>query len=310
MFKLIALLTLCTYSLQAKWGEIKTIHRELSTSGWNEPWLSSYKHEDIAVLDLLKTLAKSPSGRNIIARSNKKARHLNKKLSELIHIGDHSITDTTLVRRFSAAKADEVKYESRSEVYINRSLSKKDALLDLAHELTHFSSREAFNPYQQSFGLKEFVQNTVEGKGGEVEAYLVECQVYFELFGHERRRNQKCHLVIDQESGKLSAFKGKQQFYRLGDHYPDFRTHVKKHDLSHQDFTAMSGEEAIFISSAYGLPYPLAAVLEYESIMTKVCDNDEKRLSYLVGKRSPASFDTYQSKVTEHKRRCAKFTQR
>ena len=65
----------------------------------------------------------------------------------------------------------------RSEIRLNRELSMADALLDLAHELTHFVQREIFNPYSLQFSALQFLEESIEGQGGEAQAYISECKV-------------------------------------------------------------------------------------------------------------------------------------
>ena len=296
----------CLFSLSAGWGKIKTIRESLRKSDFKKSWVISDEKSDIN--RLLFLLEKTVSGRAIVKKSRLKAKERGHKLTDLIHRGDKSLTDTTLVRRFNAQTPNIVRYENRSIVYINDQLNLKDALLDLAHELTHFSMREAFNPYRDNFSLGDFIKSTVEGRGGEVEAYLTECQVFYELFRKFEGVNDKCQLVVAERSGHLSLKEGKKQFYKLGAFYDKFKEHIRKHDIKTQEFHEMSSDEALFISSAYGLPYPLAAVLEYESIMSRVCQNDEKRLRYVASQRKPASLGAYDLKLHKHRKRCAKFT--
>jgi hypothetical protein len=49
-------------------------------------------------------------------------------------------------------------------------LGLKEAILDLAYELTHFSLRLPLTLFIKFFA-KEFIVSTVEGRGGEVEAF-------------------------------------------------------------------------------------------------------------------------------------------
>lgn len=304
----VAIQILASTFVYANWGKTKEVHRSgFSTRDYNKPWLSH--HERRSVRKLLTLLAKTKVGEKLIKKASLRAQEQDKELIDLILPGRTSLTDTTLIRRFNASTPDKVTYHSRSKVYINQDLTVKDALLDLAHELTHFAIRDGFNPYQKGFGVKDFVKSTVEGRGGEVEAYLVECQVFLELFKRHRSNSDKCQLVTSDEDGKLSSEMGKKMFYRLGDHYERFKKHIEKHKLYSEDFEDINDHDAHFISSAYSLPYPLAAVLEYESIMSKVCSNDEKRLQYLMKKRSPASDNESKRQIVEHRQRCAEFTQ-
>tara|TARA_Y100000780_G_scaffold159130_1_gene144150 strand:+ start:30505 stop:31473 length:969 start_codon:yes stop_codon:yes gene_type:complete len=278
------------------------------TFRYNDRWAYIAKSESESLKELIKVLATSKTGKKVLALAAKKAKSYGLELEDVIHPGSGSLTDTTLIRRFSPGNAHEIVYESRSKVYINRGLSVKNAILDMAHELVHFSLREPFNPYKNDFGLKDFVVSTVEGKGGEVEAYLVECQVNLELFPHN---DSNCSQVVSEATGEVSKKLGIEKFYQMGRYYSIFLNSLKKHNLSGQDFSYMGREKADFISSAYGLPYPLAAVHEYESIMQRVCLNDEKRLAIIKDNltRSPAQVakEQYQSLIHGHEQKCGAF---
>lgn len=283
------------------------VERQIS---YDQKWTTIAESEEESIKELFKILERSNTGSKIIARSQSKALSYGNTLAELVLAGEGSLTDTTLVRKFSPSNPDEVVYESRSKVYINRHLTVKNALLDLAHELTHFALREPFNPYKAPFGLKDFITSTVEGKGGEVEAYLVECQVLFELF-KKGSHETNCHRVIDPSSGRVNKSRGVHEFYQLGRFYSAFHNSLRKHDVEASSFEATSRGGAHFISSAYGLPYPLAAVHEYEAIMERVCQNDNRRIAIMRRNvsRSPSSVEEarLRSLASLHEKRCASF---
>lgn len=282
---------------------------------YNDPWFKKDKTDEENFNFLLKSIAKSASGKAIIEKAEAKAMTMGHKLTELLAIGDGSLTDTTLVRRFQASDPTNVNYETRSKVYINRHLKTLDAMLDLSHELTHFSFRDAFNPYDHRFTLKDFIRSTVEGKGGEVDAYLVECKVLQELLPGEVGTRSSCTKVYDKKTGSISKDKGIEEFYKVGAHYRGLIKEFDKFSLDQNEIPKLSGDEAIFISSAWGLPYPVAAVREYQNIMDKVCRNDSNRLSMIQAtiSRTPASENQngqqlrFKSMYEDYKIRCQQF---
>jgi len=257
----------------------------------NKPWIKLAASDKESLAILIKLLGQSKTGKFLLNLARQQAGKQMKNLSEVIKAGNNSITDTTLIRKFSASDPNEIKYEGRATVYLDRGLTVMDGLLDLAHELTHFVMRKAFNPYVKNFSFKEFLISTVEGKGGEVDAYLVECQVYKELYPGKFYKNSNCLKVYDQKSGKFSKSKGIKSFYQIGKFLHEFKKTVNIMQLQETDFPHISGGEPLFISSAYGLPYPVAAMEEYRSILGKVCRNDYRRLGYLKKQqlRFPAS---------------------
>ena len=191
-----------------------------------------------------------------------------------------------------------------------------NAVLDMAHELTHFTFRKPFNPYIGNFRPDEFVKSTVEGLGGEVDAYLIECKVLYELYPKQASSLSNCEKVRDLETGHFSKKVGVAQFYKVGQHVRSYSEELKSLNLKMYQFPYLSSSTATFISSAWGLPYPLAALKEYKTIMGKVCHNDQKRLVIMQQNvsRSPASVSQRRSQVqrfedfnSDFKNRCQPF---
>lgn len=276
------------------------------------PWIKLAKNNDQAILVLFSGLSRSVTGKKLLQKASLKASQKGLTLSDVVKPADGSLTDTTLVRRFLAASPLEVTYQTRSQIMINRHLNVADALLDLAHELTHYVLRGAFNPYQQNGGPKDFIAATIEGKGGEVDAYLVECQVYKELFSTSSFQGtpSKCPLIEDGKGG-FSRQKANALFYKMGPHYAEFQKQLEKYSLKLNDLPLASDGQAIFISSAWGIPYPMAAMQEYQSIMERACQNDWKRLELVKGQlqRSIASVGQKQfdGLFQSYQGRCEKF---
>lgn len=282
---------------------------------FSKSWFQASKSDEDNLKLLLTVLKKSQTGIKILEKAQTKAYEKGETLLDVLRIGDGSLTDTTLVRRFSASDPTKVIYETKSKVYINRHLNLLDASLDLAHELTHFTFREAFNPYVPKFSMKEFIAGTVEGKGGEVDAFLIECKVYYELFPNKNENRSSCAKIKDAHSGELSREKGIEEFYRIGKHFDEFHKNIERYKLAKMDFPKVNKTDAQFISSAWGVPYPLAAFREYVNIMDRVCKNDSNRLSLLQQKigRQPASDEvntiqaTYRTMSEEYNGRCQFF---
>ena len=265
---------------------------------FNEKWVSLYKTEEQSIQKLIEILEKSEMGAKILLAARRKALVRKSKLTDLIKGGNVSLTDTTLVRKFSPQNPEKLFISTRAKIYIDRGLKVIDAIMDLAHELTHFALRSHFNPYKKSFALKSFIVEMIEGKGGEVEAYLVECRVYKELFPKYFYTKSNCLKIYNKRTGRFSRQKGVAKFYQIGGHFRGFRREVKNFNLRSKDFPHLSSRPSYFISSSYGLPYPVAAVKEFLSILRKVCQNDLKRLQFFQNKitRSPTFEDQYQGK--------------
>lgn len=249
---------------------------------------------------LLRQLIKSGTGKKLLELANSKAKEQGHTFYDLLKVGNGSLTDTTLIRRFSPHDPNQITYKTESFVYLNRNLSQLDALLDLAHELTHFVYRKNFNPYLVNFTLDEFISNTIEGQGGEAKAFLTECKVLFELYPSMKSKRHNCNDIVSSKSGALSFDLAVAKFYQLGNYYDNFVSMMKKKNLLHS-FPKISDDKASFISSAYGIPYPVAAFEEYLSVLNKVCENDKRRIAYLKADsgRSPASFSALEESYSK-----------
>ena len=248
-------------------------------------WQKLGKSDEDSIRSLVHILERSSTGKKIIRAASKRAALSGETFFDVVSAGAGSLTDTTLIRKFSAKNPAQVAYETKSRVSINRDLSVVDAVLDLAHELTHYVYRDPFNPYTTSFTLKEFVINTIDGKGGEVDAFLVECQVLLDIFSDQKRQRENCERVRDPLTRKLSKAQGVAEFFKVGPYHERFKRSLAEHGLAGGEFKDLSDDTPHFISSAYGLPYPLASLEEYVGIMGRACVNDWKRLSLIKKQR-------------------------
>lgn len=269
---------------------------------WSE-WTPS---ADTNVLRLVEVLQRSSTGRHLVEAATTKARASGLTMTDLIRPGEGSLTDTTLIRKFHPESPENVVFETRSKVYINRHLAWREALLDLAHELTHYVHRQPFNPYVVNFSLGDFVQSTIEGEGGEAHAFISECQAMRELFTQDSGHSSNCSAIYGAD-GKVSTEQAIALFYHVGSYFDQMKKIVDDRGIA-KNFPHLKSEKIKFISSAYGMPYPLAAVEEYRTVLSKVCENDRRRLTYMSGAqgRSPASVAQLRSNVEE---RCRSVTQ-
>ena len=282
---------------------------------FNDPWFKASRSDEENFRRLVEGLKKYKTGKKVIAKASQKAAQQGLTLFDVVAIGNGSLTDTTLIRRFSASNPAQVMYETKSKVYLNKNLKTLDALLDFSHELTHYTYREPFNPYDSRFHLKDFIKSTVEGRGGEVDAFMVECNVLKELLPGVGFTRSNCQKVFDEKIGSVSKELGIQEFYKVGSHFPNLQKDLDKYAVLTKDLPQASNSEAMFISSAWGLPYPVAAVKEYVNIMDRVCKNDQNRISLMQEKvgRSPAGLEAnkdsqdYRVMFEDFKSRCDRF---
>lgn len=263
-------------------------------------WSEYTGSTEVNVLRLVEVLERSHTGKALVTAAAAKARASGLTLNDLITAGEGSLTDTTLIRKFHPDSPEDVAFETRSRVYINKHLAWREALLDLAHELTHYVSREPFNPYTLNFSLGDFVRSTIEGKGGEAHAFVNECLVMRELFTTELAQDSNCAQIGWGQDSSTALSRASALFYHMGSFYPQMKKVVDERGIL-KDFPSLSDQKIKFISSAYGLPYPLAAIQEYQSVLSKVCENDRRRLTYMAAPRgrAPASLEKFRVSVEE-----------
>jgi hypothetical protein len=155
----------------------------------------------------------------------------------------------------------------------------------LAHELTHFVYRDSFNPYRNNFTQSEFILSTIEGRGGELDAYIIECKVLKDIFPKLFKKRYRCKNIYNFENKTFSRKKGLMEFYSMGKHYKTFQNYIRPSIMNESTvyklFPHLNSDSPTFISSVYGLPYPIAALKEYEMVKTKSCVNDQRRLLVL-----------------------------
>lgn len=249
---------------------------------WDQSWARMEKTPQASLKELVRILKRSPSAKKLLRQAIKKSHQNGQTLWDVIKPGPLSLTDTTLLRKFSPHDPSQVVIEDRSKVYLNTNLNVMDGLMDLVHELTHYTLRTPFDPYSEKFDLKALMANTIEGRGGEVDAYLQECQVYRELRGKKAGKS-KCRVIPSFSHGHVSRQEITQEFYKLGDYFEEFLIGLKSHNLNARDFPFLKQAKGRFVSSAYNLPYPNAVILEFESILRKVCENEKRRMKFAKG---------------------------
>lgn len=271
-------------------------------------WKDFSQSEELSIKNLITHLEKSSTGAKLLAKARIKAFSYGMNLYEAIRSGTTSLTDTTMTRKFHPDHPEDVVFKTKSLVFLNKDLNQFDALMDLAHELTHFVYRRDFNPYQVNFTLREFIKNTIEAQGGEVHAFLTECNVLRDLFPTLVSRNKNCTKIYDSKTKSFSTDLAVKKFYSLGNLKSQFDTLMKMSGNSQLE--SVSSEDISFISSAYGIPYPIAAFKEYRSVMNKVCSNDQKRLAIMSQRyegRGPASVQRLEGFVQNYRKRCSSF---
>lgn len=240
-------------------------------------WRRLASTEEESIVQLIEIITTSKLGIELIDKARLRAAKDRKRLEDVIYSGEVSVTDTTLVRKFNPSSPESVRFETRSKVYIDKSHNSKNAVLDLIHELTHYIYKKPFNPYLSDFSVSSFLFDTIQGKGGEVDAFMVECRVGRDIYGLKSISPQCLDIM---ENGQFSRSLAVKEFYKLGTYHDQFKASAEKLGISDETISNASPLQSTLISSAWSKPYPVAVIEEFETIMTKVCHNDLKRMTY------------------------------
>lgn len=229
-------------------------------------WNASVGSDPNALTKIFYIVQSSKTGRALIESAASRDPEFKKK----IHIGKFSVTESTLQRSFDLRSGDE-SIELNQEIFLSKNLKLSDAVLDLAHELTHFSFRNPMNPYEGVFEINRFIRHGIEGKGGELNAFMSECQVNDELQAKDKNF-PKHHLCERYRLGhqRFDAEAAGKDFYRVG---------VRAHELiSKLEIKELNTKAPIFRSAQTGTSYPEALAAEFNETQRLACNNNAKRL--------------------------------
>jgi len=250
-------------------------------------WYSEFdRDEKRAFKWIIGALEKSNTAKLILVDAKRKASREGKTLLDIVVSGQVSLTDLTVVRKFLPESPQKIQYKYDQVVRISSLLTVMQAMTDFIHEFVHYSYREIKNPYETNLSLAQFIKHTVEDEGGEAHAAYVECLVAAELWGKENLLESHCQkLKQGKEWNREVVIK---DFYKVGKDYDAFVQYFISRngrgpasDSVTNEFPFLSKESSIFVSAAYDLSYPLAAIREYYKVKNTVCINEAKRKNML-----------------------------
>jgi hypothetical protein len=232
---------------------------------------------------LLTRLNSSKTGRALLEQARKlwKADSL-EDLTAHLKWGTASRTDAVLIRRFDPVSAVESR-DREITIYLRTGQKPDELLLDLAHELVHATSRPEWDPYDAQLTVGQYIENAIEGKGGEIQAVRSECKVAQELallggYGSSRARCGSDSTLLDD-------------FYRVG----KARDYVLKQlGAEASRFPKLSEKPVVLYSSTGRAPYPVALMQEFQAISRAACANMSRlaERQKIAGTRQPASENT------------------
>lgn len=226
---------------------------------WNAAW---HKIDELAAV-----LESVPEGHAVLAQARKK----NPKFLEQLHQGEASYTESTFVRTYSLLDGKE-RIELRHELTLSRHLTVADAVVDLAHELVHFTDKGMLDPYRPGFEMREFVKNGIEGPGGELAALKKECLVAWEL--ERKYQNYPAHQLCASYHAAKGAFdtgKAKRDYYAVGPWF--YRTD----SAMRKSLPEMNDAKVQFNSSYASKPYPVALAEEFRETKRAACANNRRK---------------------------------
>lgn len=237
--------------------------------------VSSGEEEYEQVRQVLGLLAQVPSGVLLLDRAKKHWAVQNAlELIPKFRWARISKTDAVITRYFNPKTGKERK-ERKVTVFLKKDQKSEDLVLDLVHELVHATARAGWDPYDPDLTAVRYIQEAIEGEGGEADALLQECQVGLELGVLIKKTAERC-FPYQKNSGALDRDRILTDFYRIGSWHDELLhglgAEIKK-------FPLITSESPLLYSSTAQLPYPVALLREYDQMSEVACKNSKRRLS-------------------------------
>jgi hypothetical protein len=242
---------------------------------WSVRWTSASQ--------LVSILRQVPGGRKVLKAAEKKDPDFLAKLK----FGAASYTESTFSRTYSLLDGKE-QIVLRHEITLNQGLAVSDAVVDLAHELVHFTEKGMLDPYQPGFELSQFIRNGIEGEGGELAALAVECQVAWSL--ETKFEGFPQHSLCEKYRQPDNVFHrdaAMRDYYALGTWFRRSGEELRR------VIPELSEKKVVFTSSYAGKPYPLALAEEFTMTQRAACLNNRRKFRLIASQsesgRRPAS---------------------
>lgn len=141
-----------------------------------DPGIDATKEERV---DLLNRMYNTDTGKNIIELFVQKFGSIEKLIIQWDHVSYSQVIKSKTNRSLASTQPDS---GASVCVHLTKKLPKIEHIADLSHEMTHATlmDQKSF-PETQDSDTEEFVKNRIAGKGGEAEAFAVECMVKYEI---------------------------------------------------------------------------------------------------------------------------------
>lgn len=219
-----------------------------------------------------------------------------------LHTGDASFTESTFVRTYSLLDGKE-RIEIHHEVTLNKHLNLAEGVVDLAHELLHYTNKGMLDPYKPGFTLKEFVRNGIEGQGGELLALAEECQVAWEL--EQTYASYPTHILCASYHSKngFDFAKAKRDYYAVG-------SWIRKAPIELvRAIPELSERPAKFTSSYASKAYPVALTEEFIETRKAACANNRRKY-HLIAAQAKGGRELASGNLLEERRRLQNYDQK
>lgn len=262
---------------------VPAMAKEPRSFDWSASWES--------VKQLGEILRSVPEGRSVLEAAERK----DPSVLTRIKAGRASFTESTFSRTYSLVDGKE-QIRLRHEITLNNRLKLADAVVDLAHELLHFSEKGMLDPYRSGFELEQFVRNGIEGAGGELPALEVECQVAWALERSDPRfpRHRLCERYR-QKGDLFHRTAARRDYYAVGTWYQETKA------LLQDVVPELNEAKVVFTSSYASKPYPLALAEEFAATRRTACLNNRRKYRLIAaqsdGDRAPASVELMRERM-------------
>ena len=223
---------------------------------------------------LLFKIEGTEHGRKLLKELREKDPHFIHKI-KLSHI---SHTETVFSRAYSLDGRQEV-LQVEKFIQLKSSMPFLELLYDFVHELVHFTYQVPQNPYDFSLSMEEFIHKGISGKGGELEAFKMECLISWELETKEEIPTHRLCARYRKGKNNFLAALAEKDFYALGSYYEEL-SHFKEKLLF------LSPVSVRFRSSLKTTPYPIFFMREYINLRKQVCMNNRKKEQLLTSHSS------------------------
>ena len=183
---------------------------------------------------------------------------------ELDLSAETSHTDAVISRKYNL-KTEKESTTREVVIHLRQHAKLESVVLDLVHELVHAVKGGGIDPYDPELTADQYIQQTLEGAGGEVEAVWTECR-----FMQSMKWGSDVDPRCDRYQKELTKTAIRNDFYKVGSHKAFLERHTR---------VPVSGETPLFISSTGDAPYPLALFEEYQELTKQACRNAERRIA-------------------------------